>query len=93
MDHKEKAATKWAAYKNGGWNVTDVVSTEDNSVFFSEKDNVYRKHEFTFNDAVVTLSAPINFKVPVVIIAEVEPEPIVVVQQPVTKVSKKKGAK
>ncbi len=99
MDHKERVKQKHAIYSTTGYKCTDIVSDDDKSSFMSVKDDVYRLHEYTHNDAVVFLASKDAYDTasgvtafPVVAVEEVAPVEEVV-QEEVKPVAKKQSKK
>ena len=94
MDHKERVKQKHAIYSTTGYKCTDIVSDDDKSSFMSVKDDVYRLHEYTHNDAVVFLASKDAYDTASGVTAVEEVAPVEeVVQGEVKPVAKKQSKK
>lgn len=72
MHHSEKARLKHQSHTGVGYTCNPVVSTEEESYFYSSFDGLFRKHVFRENDAFIRLVTSHDYLVATI------PEPPVV---------------
>lgn len=95
MNFKEKVVIKQKAYTEAGFVCSEPVITDDSAFFFSDKDGIKRKHNFT--ESTMAVEVVSEEKIPEIIepvkeekVEEVVQPTIVEEPKPKKKTTKKK---